>query len=565
VARLPPKEQGTILLEHFVDTLHANFEVLHVPSIRNMLQKIYWNLGRKQLPSMVDLLLLSSIFAGSMLATTSEILERLDSTKEDSTRDFSTYCRLAMSVLDNLDHPLPLSTTALTGAATLAFVLSNSEGPSTRLIGLRSRCLAMARAMQIHRLDTARSREERRQKGCDMIEIEVQRRLWWHMVATDWSVLIFMHHIYLLISPFRLSAFSGGPHEAVYMLHPKHMNVNLPANVDNESITSTAISQEPSLSTPTAMSAFIQRVKLSEVCREIVDTLPSTLLDEPDPPYEAILAMDEKLQSYLRQLPVFFRLDSTSVRESEEVIKQRPHIIWQRLTIHFSLYSRLCRLHRPYHLEGSTNPKYAHSRTTCIRSAQKVLEIRSALDDAATPLKFTYSWIIMQHVYMAALTLATDVSFNPDAPDAEARKSKVMGAYDSLEKSKGESKYLVERIQKNMQNIIETLQKSRLEVQNSQIDGYESNVGRGLDEPNPSISAGESIMEGNDSTIAYNSTMKMNGLGSVEEATKATGAMSKEDLDQLWSDFLAAAPGLSSNQWTSLLDDMDFEFDSGPL
>jgi len=33
---------------------------------------------------------------------------------------------------------------------------------------------------------------------------------------------------------------------------------------------------------------------------------------------------------------------------------------------------------------------------------------------------------------------------------------------------------------------------------------------------------------------------------------------SADDLDQLWSDFLAVAPGLDVPQWNSLLDDMDF-------
>lgn len=45
----------------------------------------------------------------------------------------------------------------------------------------------MARIMQIHRLDTAQSRKARRaQRDWDLVQVEQQRRVWWHMVANDW-------------------------------------------------------------------------------------------------------------------------------------------------------------------------------------------------------------------------------------------------------------------------------------------------------------------------------------------------------------------------------------------
>jgi len=40
--------------------------------------------------------------------------------------------------------------------------------------------------MSVDRLDTRKSREERAQKGCNMIELEVQRRVWWNLVGFDW-------------------------------------------------------------------------------------------------------------------------------------------------------------------------------------------------------------------------------------------------------------------------------------------------------------------------------------------------------------------------------------------
>lgn len=81
----------------------------------------------------------------------------------------------------------------------------------------------------------------------------------------------------------RLLSFSGGPQEGAYTLQPKHMNVNLPSITDDEFITSTEVKQNLPLSMPTSISGFFFRVKTSEVCREVIDALPSILLDSQEP------------------------------------------------------------------------------------------------------------------------------------------------------------------------------------------------------------------------------------------------------------------------------------------
>ncbi|KAI9742548.1 MAG: hypothetical protein M1818_003688 [Claussenomyces sp. TS43310] len=369
--------------------------------------------------NIANLLLLFSIFAGAALAWTPQLLEKLNSTQAEAKAAFSAYTRLAMSMLDNAHRPLAPSTVALAAVSNLAHVITNSDGFPVIVHVLRLRCLLMARAMPIHRLDTPKSREERRLKGCNMIEIEVQRRIWWDMAAFD-------------------------------------------CNVDDEFITPTGVEHDFPSSPPTSLSAFIYRVKLAEVCREIVDTMPSILLESQGLEYDIILALDNKLQAYLKQLPVFFRLDPTSIQQSQEICKERPNIAWQRIGIHFSLHTRLCRLHRPYHLEGSTNPKYAHSHIIYMRSAQTVLDLRRSMDDLGTQVGFKPALLDSHAARLSCGTiLATDVSFNPNAPDAEARKAKVLAAHQTLKKSKEESSALMEGIQRNMQTLMSTLQKQR--------------------------------------------------------------------------------------------------------
>lgn len=184
------------------------------------------------------------------------------------------------------------------------------------------------------------------------------------------------------------------------------MNVNYPSNADDESITLAGLKYEQSLSDPTTMSAFIQRLKLANICREIVDTLPPFFSEPQETDYAVVLTLDDKLRSYLKELPVFFQLDPASVQASYEICRQRPHIAWQRVGIHFSLYARLSRLHRPYHLTHFKDPRYNYSHATCIGSAHTILELRRSMDDLAplAGVRPAHFWTIMQHVFVSKVS-----------------------------------------------------------------------------------------------------------------------------------------------------------------
>ncbi|KAJ1714022.1 hypothetical protein NYO67_3817 [Aspergillus flavus] len=550
---LPRIDEARELFSHFVATIGPMFGVLHFPSTRELVEKTYQTMLEGQEIGTARLLLLLSVFAGSMLAWTPQLLEKLNATPTEAQAAFKVYTRLAISIVDH-PHPMEPSTTALAAMATLSHMAGNSDNYPYKLPLIRFRCFSMARAMQIHRLDTPKSREQRELKGYNPIELEVQRRIWWNMLASDW-----------------LNSFSGGPQEGAYFIQPKHMMVNYPTNTDDEFITPTGILQDRPLSQPSSLSAFIYRVKLATLCREVVDAMPSIWLEAQEPDYETILALDRKFQNFLSELPAFFKLDPDSIEQSKTICEERPYIPVQRISLHFSLHTRLCRLHRPYHLEGVTNPKYSYSHRVCIQYAQKVLELRRLMDDAGgrIGLKPGRFWTTNQHAFLAALILATDVSFNPDAPDAEARKGKVLAAYETLEKSKEESSILVETIQKNMQTLMSTLHRQRprrLDLQ-SDITGIRKDT---------LVSASEAPQNNDNSQGLYNTSMSSHAVSTVQwSATEhpilvddaapyrnvpPEPGMQEEDWDQLWSDFLAVAPELDIPQWNSLLDDMDFNF-----
>ncbi|KAL4885770.1 hypothetical protein BJY04DRAFT_213971 [Aspergillus karnatakaensis] len=517
-AALPPLVQANNLFAHFAATMHPTIGILHIPSTARLIDDIYLNYHKGKLPEPASLMLLFAIFAASLLSSTPMLLQMVDATQPQATTAYQTYMRAALSILQDC-RPLAESTTALAALTMLAHLTSNDDGYSVEDHLLRVRCHWMARSMGVHCIDSLRFREQRQLTRYNMIEVEIQRRVWWSIVSSDW-----------------LSSFSGGVQAGTYTFHPQHMNVDYPSNVDDEHITEMEVSNVQPLSEPTSATGIILRAKFATICREAADAMPELMVLGETPEYTTILALDSKFQAFLTELPIFYRLDPESTLRSQNICRQRPYIAWQRTHLHLALHTRLCRLHRPYHLKGMTDPAYGYSREVCVRSSQVVLDLRRSMDDTYAPmgLRPARFWVVVQHVSLAALTLATDVSFDAAAPDAEARKAKVLAAYDALEKSMEEAVGFREAIRKNLKNLLATLERQPGSTDNlsgESTEGFDNNI-----LPNIGGCANDDSVEG------------------ITPATASEAPAQDWDWDQLFSEFLTVAPELDFSQWDQLLE-----------
>ncbi|EWG54679.1 hypothetical protein FVEG_17363 [Fusarium verticillioides 7600] len=519
MSNIPPAHQARLLCEHFITTIQPTFGVLHVPSTRSL---VYSCVGSEKEALKIDeLLMLFSIFAGATLAWTDELLHNLEATKANAVSAFDCYFHSALSIVEDTDTPLPPSITAASAICTLAHVAINSDDVlPIKALDLRSRCYNMCREMMVHRLDSSAAQKERDTSPANNIDLEVQRRVWWNMVASDW-----------------LTSFSGSSQEGIYTFIPRLMRVKQPRNVDDVALTVSGDIPNLPISVPTDMTFFFLRLRTAEISREIIDAITPLADDAPEEDYEIILQLDRKLQDFVNGLPEFCKLDPESMQKSKNICKSRPFIYWQRISLHLGIHARICRLHRPYHLAAYSDPRYSYSRTTILSSAYKILELRRMMDDPVAKLHFRPEryWVIFLHVTSAAVALAVDLSHNPDAPDAQALKEKVKSAYETLNKSRKNAESLIRGIEKNMEQVMGTLQKQRANAMASASPAATSSAN--LDSVPESA-----FTDMNDITMG----MQEDGLGD-------------EHSHQLWSDFLAAVPDLEEFQWTSLLQDLDFD------
>jgi hypothetical protein len=196
------------------------------------------------------------------------------------------------------------------------------------------------------------------------------------------------------------------------------------------------------------MTYFLERLRLSEVCKSIIDTIGHEQVSGKEVDYNKILDLDRHIREAQSEIPDVFRLDATSRRQFRALYQKKPTLAWQRCILQQAYYSRLCRLHRPFFIRGARDAKYSYSHVVGMTSARKVLEINRIMDEEDP--RYTPStavvWAVMHHVFMAAVMMLLDACYNPDDILGEKRKEEVLDACRRLSKARQSSSLVREGI-----------------------------------------------------------------------------------------------------------------------
>ena len=254
-----------------------------------------------------------------------------------------------------------------------------------------------------------------------------------------------------------------GPFKGTYTIHPRHMAVNKPRNVDDEDLlprlTSTTITPRP-MNHPTNISYNLQRIQLAEICRELTDSTPLTFSGTVE--YSQVLKFDPSIIGFIAQWPPFFRLDeqtpipslstntrtSPSTRARENTRSENtsdPGKATQRYILNSIVPAQRCRLHLPYLTRASQDPSYAYSRAACLESARHILRTERLLATEDLPfvlMRKRHSGTL-QCICMAIIALLADICFSRDAvgesEEYENRRAELADACRILDRAKSES------------------------------------------------------------------------------------------------------------------------------
>ncbi|ETI29543.1 hypothetical protein G647_01996 [Cladophialophora carrionii CBS 160.54] len=562
---LPPKAEARALFDHYFKYVDLLQDVVHAPTVRASLQTVYASLesGLPVVPSEVVLLL--AIFASAAgLCTYFPGETRAFMSSTDALQASMFWANSALEVLEFTQRMVARQLADIQASIILGFLLFHNEGFSTRARCLFASGVAMARELSLHKIDAPGNPASGWPNNQNALETEIKRRVWWHTVATDW-----------------LLGLSGGPQEGTYCVQPRHMRVNMLRNVDDDDLVRDGPPVDRPLSEPTAMSYYIQRVKLAAICREVIDVMPLTSFELGTVDYQDVINLDRKFEAFFRDLPPFLKIDERHIRQSEHIMRQRPHMQIQRYALGMIAQTRRCKLHQPFLIRRSVERHYDYSRRISLESARSVIRMKDLLhpDPEAEEGGFVTMSArhtgIVYHIFMATIVLVMDLCFNrvAEGEDDAARKAEVVAACKMLEDAKSESAMA----SNFLDSLMDVLRKHKVRLHNNNNNNarppvawavppsavleeqslpvvsswspqpLHSAVGEDLNRPAPALETQAQTLGDSDSNA--------NAMP-VQDASQHD----LSDFDAIWQEYVELGPNMGIPGWDSLFSHLDSRF-----
>ncbi|KAI9690054.1 MAG: hypothetical protein M1820_010053 [Bogoriella megaspora] len=418
VITFPIYRVAVLLLQSYESNVDHVCRILHIPTIRSLIQSVYLQLSQgKSIPPGQAALILSIFAIAAFFYQPSGISEV--ATSEQDIVHLSKF--LAKNAVDLLDYSRRSTSGTLEDVQAyilMTFVTFHLDGFSARGRLFMTAAASIARDLRLHRLDA--NFESSTESGIGargLIDREVKRRVFWYIASLQSTI--------------------SGPQEGMYFIHPNHISVRLPKDCSDDDLVFGEASESMLGSQPTGMNYFLERIRLAHLCREMVDTVPLDTCKLEQTPYEYVIALDKKLVDFISSLPFFFKLDAESRKQALPLETMYPNIPLLRYCITRAAHSRRCRLHQRFLLRQSSDLRFAYSRQACVESARTVLQFYEDLSGNGPPRVVTARMGIAVHfMYLALVVLVMDLCFNRNEADEAEIKAEVKAALQMFENNK---------------------------------------------------------------------------------------------------------------------------------
>lgn len=191
---LPQYSEAVILLDKYVQDVDHVHHIVHTPSLSAMLSRAYTCLSD---PDSVTkhgggfIFLFLGIFASATNSWTQFDCDRgLFSSCEEANAQAPLWVKALEDVLDIAHRTMRVSMEGIQGVTIAAFVVLSMSGFSRRYKSLFNMALLLARDTGLHVLD-----DPSNAGSAHLARTEIGRRLWWHLVASDWYVFFFFYQL----------------------------------------------------------------------------------------------------------------------------------------------------------------------------------------------------------------------------------------------------------------------------------------------------------------------------------------------------------------------------------
>jgi hypothetical protein len=181
---IPPYSEAKILFNKFWEHVEYIHHVFYSAALPAMLDRIYSQLSQKAHVKSGEMVLLLSIFASATRGWRDhDSRERgLFVTTAEAQVHASFWVEVAEDLLDIARRTTRVSIEGVQACVVLLFVPENLEAFWRRCRSLHAVGLILARELGLHCIDLP----SKKIYETNTIEAEIGRRVWWHLVATDW-------------------------------------------------------------------------------------------------------------------------------------------------------------------------------------------------------------------------------------------------------------------------------------------------------------------------------------------------------------------------------------------
>ncbi|KAM7192108.1 hypothetical protein V8F33_008533 [Rhypophila sp. PSN 637] len=457
---LPSKEGILALLDDYLQGQHMFLGIIDPRAMRNIISHVYSDLPHQKSLELSQVALLLSIAATSAFFWDKEDghLKYQFSSAFDAANWSVFWRNSAWDLLDQLRRDIAGSLEELQATCILAHLISQIEGCPSRYRRLQGNAITIAREISLHMVDAPNAflpwdRHGEPLAGEDLTLYqtrdseavkEIKRRVWWYLAGTDWLLSVM-----------------GGPLYKSYTVNPLHMNVRYPRNINDDDLQSLAPwpkdapreRPDTTVEPPTTFTYSLLRLRVAEICYKIVDAMQpicsrhgSSSDGIEQLPYDEILRIDQLFDQVLASFPASYGLGAPIPPGAP------ADLDLQRQVLLLYFHARRARIFRPFLQLGtrvrvnqtrgksqngtrSWDLKYERFSRVCRDSARIVLAITSSLvsrggvgkaaetmdpvvqQHSQRPKIVHRSGLILMHLFMACVILATDPTLSPNNPD----------------------------------------------------------------------------------------------------------------------------------------------------
>ncbi|KAH8892748.1 hypothetical protein GQ53DRAFT_840598 [Thozetella sp. PMI_491] len=403
---IPPKAETDVLLEKFVQDIEFICPIIHVPSLRATIDKLYEQLSANVCPAGPVSLLLGIIATVAQHWLQSDTEKRgVFKSTADANYQVVLWAKATLDVVDNCRRVTPVSLENVQALMLVSCVICNLEGISPKFRSVFSVTISIARELGLHFTDRQEGRALAWQRA-DPYRVEFGRRVWWHLTASDW-----------------IGSRIGAAQEGSYLVHPAQMMVDLPQYLDDEVVAQQNNKNQGVLG-PTSVAYLLQRIKLAKVCRSFTDQVAQATSSMDGTRYRQVVEFQVQLEKFIQELPPFFQMDQDGTIAP---ISHPASLAIHRYMLHLHVNTQICRLHLPYLVRSQVDASSADSRAVCLIAAKNIIQAELQLereDISFTQLRlkldrFSYGLIIASII----LTCSTCLDLASGALDCVPRET----------------------------------------------------------------------------------------------------------------------------------------------